>query len=220
MLPTIFFCELGGNPLEALPCYMVRLLPEKRSLKPCLQQEELLKEMEESDEEQEEEEEKKRAKSNNKPPPTRMKHATVKSLWHLSGEAVLRNQLLPTGLLTPVPDLPFAWLVSSSSSLLDEEQEQNGTKEDQPEEEESVEVAKAGVLLPEEVKERMERLQSRCDVCEQLFLEEEAEEEGRGQARQIMRRFWDSETDMWWELLCCCQSCYNRPLAGCSVTTK
>ncbi|KAL6072397.1 hypothetical protein QOT17_005537 [Balamuthia mandrillaris] len=29
--------------------------------------------------------------------------ATVKSLWHLSGEAVLRNQFLPTGLLNPEP---------------------------------------------------------------------------------------------------------------------
>ncbi|KAL6064506.1 Leucine Rich repeats (2 copies)/TIR domain/Miro-like protein/Leucine rich repeat [Balamuthia mandrillaris] len=201
-LIALTYCDLYENPLAALPCTVAQLLPRMRmhSTQPFHRQEALLSQTEENDEE---------AKKN---------HTTVNSLRHLSGEAVLMNNLLPTGLLRPVPDSPFAWLSSPRKERTTKLQ--NGTTTERKEGGEgSVEIAK--VVLPEEVKERLERLQRRCDVCEQLFLEAEAEEEEEeSQPRQIVRRFWDQERGVWWELLCCCQSCRTQPLAGYSLATK
>ncbi|KAL6067312.1 hypothetical protein QOT17_008931 [Balamuthia mandrillaris] len=167
--------DLDNNPLAALPCSMVRLLPrmQTRCPQPFHQQEALAK--------QENEEEQGQNEKPDQSPPMRNDHAVVKSLWHLSGEAVLRNNLLPPGLLSSVPNPPLTY----------------------------------------EMKERLERLQRRCDVCAHLFLEAEAEETGaEGQAWKLVRRCWDKKRGVWWELLCCSQSCYNRPLVGSSLATK
>ncbi|KAL6059767.1 TFIIS central domain-containing protein, partial [Balamuthia mandrillaris] len=97
------------------------------------------------------------------------------------------------------------------------------------EREEGLEEVLMEVVLPEEVKERLERLQRRCDACALLFLQAEAEEEeteekegeGREQGRErAVRRCWDEERRVWWELLCCSQSCLHRPLSACSLASK
>ncbi|KAL6059770.1 Integrase catalytic domain-containing protein [Balamuthia mandrillaris] len=114
----------------------------------------------------------------------RSKHATVKSLWQLSGEAVLRNQLLPPGLLSPVPDPPltFTWLSSSSSLTAERPTTQQ----------------KERTTADKRRRGRRERGGGRGGAAgAQLFLaaeaEEEEEEEG-GEARErAVRRCWDEE---------------------------
>ncbi|KAL6068157.1 hypothetical protein QOT17_008403 [Balamuthia mandrillaris] len=223
-------CDLDDNPLAALPCTVVQLLPriQTHSPQPFQQQAALLAQPQgnnnnEQEEQAKEEKEKNRA-TPSQSPFMRKNQVTVKSLWQLSGETVLRNQLLPTGLLTPVPASPFTWLSSSSSSSLPAERSTNqlhGTKERNEEGDRSVESAE--VVLPEDVRERLERLQQRCDVCEQLFLEaeEEAEEEEEGrEGREVVKRYWDEERRVWWELLCCSQNCLLRPLPASSLAIK
>ncbi|KAL6055771.1 hypothetical protein QOT17_016564 [Balamuthia mandrillaris] len=192
---------------------MVWLLPslQTRSPQPFRQQEALGKQRERNDKEQKEEQ-KKGVK------PMRNNHTTVKSLWHLSAEAVLGNKLLPPGLLTSVPNPPFTWLSSTLTAERTTNQQQ-GTKERKEEGEGSVEEV-VKVVLPEDVKERMERLQRRCDVCAHLFLEVEEEKAEEGQALEAVRRYWDEERGVWWELLCCSQDCFHRPLPGCSQAIK
>ncbi|KAL6069530.1 hypothetical protein QOT17_007553 [Balamuthia mandrillaris] len=212
-LGALRYCHLPNNLLTALPREFGRLTALRRFVldalfpQPFHQQDALHEQAEGNDEGQEEKQQKKRVKANQLSP-RRNHHAAVKSLWHLSGEAVLRNELLPTGLLAPIPYPPFAWLssCSSSASLMERTTHQQGTKEEPREEGEG-----GAVVLPEEVKERLEQLQRRCDVCAQLFLEAEEEEDG-GPPRQILRRFWDQQRRVWWELLCCSQSCRHRPL--------
>ncbi|KAL6053593.1 hypothetical protein QOT17_017854 [Balamuthia mandrillaris] len=103
-LTALVNCDLSSNQLVALPCSAVCLLLNMLT-QPLRQREAPLQHMKENDGEQEQEEETIRVKTNSYPP-MRNNCATVKSLWHLSGEAVLRNKILPTDLLTPVPDLP------------------------------------------------------------------------------------------------------------------
>ncbi|KAL6076640.1 hypothetical protein QOT17_002765 [Balamuthia mandrillaris] len=240
-LTTLNSCRLDGNPLAALPCSMLWLLPSLKtsSPQPFQRQEALLQQTEENEEEEQEQEEEKQEKEEKKErakpkqaPATRYKQAAVKNLWHLSGEAVLRNQLLPPGLLTAVRDPPpFSWLSSSPLKVERTTRQQQGPKEERKEKEGRGEEVVIGVVLPEEVKERLQRLQRRCDVCAQLFLEVEAEAEEEqeekeaakeeGQAEEVVRRHWDEERGVWWELLCCSQSCFHWPLpAACSLAPK